>query len=261
MIIAKICGGLGNQMFQWAFARSLATERKEQFIIDASSYNSQQGLTQRKFELNAFTNLNIDLDQQIPPGQWAILKDGFNYLETLGNIQRAEKYNVFLDGYWQSEKYFEKHKSLIYSDFSPSFEEVFKCQKLIEPDSISIHVRRTDYVNLQAIHPVQPISYFNLGIDLIGDYNKLYVFSDEIDWCKTNLNYPRMVFMEGGSAIEDMRLMSFCKHNIISNSTFSWWAAWLNQNPQKIVVAPKKWFGSQANINSADIIPNEWKTI
>lgn len=258
MILAKICGGLGNQMFQWAFARSLATERKEQFIVDASSYNND---TQRKFELGVFKNLNIDLNQPIPTGQWAILRDGFNYLETLGNIQKTEKYNVFLDGYWQSEKYFEKYKSLIYSDFSPSFEEVCKCKTSIEPDSVSIHIRRTDYVNLQAIHPVQPISYFDVGMEIIGDYNKVYVFSDDIGWCKTNLHYPRMAFMEGRSAIEDMRLMSFCKHNIISNSTFSWWAAWLNQNPNKKVVAPKKWFGPQANISSVDIIPEEWITV
>jgi hypothetical protein len=116
-------------------------------------------------------------------------------------------------------------------------------------------------VTSNGYHPVQPISYFYNAIQAIGDYNKLYVFSDEIEWCKTNLNFDRMVFMEGRNGIEDMRLMGFCKHNIISNSSFSWWAAWLNQDPSKIVVAPKLWFGPQANLNTSDIIPDEWITI
>jgi len=263
MIIAKIQGGLGNQMFQWAFARSLSLARQEhELFIDISGYNNQAGITQRKFELNLFKNIKYKVfKNQATAGQWAVLKDGFNYLKTLGDLQEAEKHNIFLDGYWQSQMYFEKYKSTIYSDFSPSFDEVFKCKSLIEPDSVSIHIRRTDYVTSNGYHPVQPISYFYRGIQEIGDYNKLYVFSDEIDWCKTNLNFDRMVFIEGKSAIEDMRLMSFCKHNIISNSSFSWWAAWLNQNPNKIIVAPKNWFGPQASLNTADITPQEWITL
>lgn len=263
MIISKIIGGLGNQMFQWAFGRSLALEKNTYMHIDIDGYNNQIGLTPRRFELELFNNLKYQTcnKKNLPSDQyWAILRDGFNYLNAISQIESLSC-NIYLDGYWQSEYYFQKHKDVVYSDFSPSFEEIIKCKTLIEPDSVSIHVRRTDYVTSNGYHPIQPISYFSYAIDAIGDYNKLYVFSDEIDWCKTNLKFKNMVFMEGRSGIEDMRLMSFCKHNVIANSSFSWWAAWLNQNPYKKIVAPKNWFGAQANLNASDIVPAEWITI
>lgn len=265
MILTKIQGGLGNQMFQWAFGRSLGLEKNTYMHLDVDGYNNQQGITKRKFELGLFKNLKYQLcnkkELTASDKYWAVLKDDFNYLNTLAAVENLENYNIYLDGYWQSEYYFQKYKDVIYSDFSPSFDEIIKCKAAIEPDSVSIHIRRTDYVASNGYHPVQPISYFSYGIEAIGDYNKLYVFSDEIDWCKTNLKFDRMVFVEGRSSIEDMRLMSFCKHNIISNSSFSWWAAWLNQNPYKKIVAPKNWFGAQANLNASDIVPAEWITI
>ena len=132
---------------------------------------------------------------------------------------------------------------------------------IIDENSISLHLRRTDYLTSNGYHPVQDISYFSDGIDIIGDYNKIYVFSDEIEWCKTNLNFQRMVFMEGYSNIEDLRLMSLCKYNIIANSSFSWWAAWLNENKDKKVIAPKQWFGPQANLNEQGIGPETWSKI
>lgn len=264
MILTKIQGGLGNQMFQWAFGRSLALEKNTYMHVYLDGYENQQGITPRKFELNLFKNLKYqECDKKnLPTNQnWVVLKDEFNYLNLLSRTSNLSDCNFYLDGYWQSEYYFQRYKSVIYSDFSPSFDEVFRCKSLIEPDSVSIHIRRTDYVTSNGYHPIQPISYFSSAIDMIGDYNKLYVFSDEIDWCKTNLNFDRMVFMEGRTAIEDMRLMSFCKHNIIANSSFSWWAAWLNQNPYKMIIAPSKWFGPQANLWTGDIIPREWITI
>jgi len=265
MIITKIIGGLGNQMFQWTFGRALALEKNTYMHIDIDGYNNQQGLTPRKFELGLFNNLRYQTfdkkELAVSDRYWAIVRDSFSYLNTLSVIENLGNVSIYLDGYWQSEYYFQKYKDVIYSDFLPSFSEVAKCKAAIEPDSISIHVRRTDYVTSNGYHPVQPISYFYSGIEAIGDYNKLYVFSDEIDWCKTNLKFDRMVFMEGRTGIEDMRLMSFCKHNIIANSSFSWWAAWLNQNPNKKVIAPSKWFGPQANLHTGDIIPAEWITI
>ena len=265
MVITKIIGGLGNQMFQYAFARSLSMQQKKDLLLFTGGYEKQNGLTKRKFELGLFKHLRFKeakTVQELPLGEVLVVTDTFEYSKIEGLINdTTNQYIVYLDGYWQSEKYFQKNKIDILLDFSPSQEEVQELKPLIEPNSISIHIRRTDYVSSNGYHPVQPISYFNFGIDLIGDYNKLYVFSDEIDWCKTNLNYPRMVFMEGRTGLEDMRLMSFCDHNIISNSSFSWWAAWLNQNPHKKVIAPKKWFGPQSNLNTSDIIPEEWISI
>lgn len=264
MIICKMIGGLGNQMFQWAFARSLSLRYNRNLLLFTGDYDKQEGLTKREFQLDLFKNLKYNATSKVsdlPLGEILVVTDNFDYASLEPHLPHEPDHIMCLVGYWQSEKYFKDHKMDILLDFGPSQKEIQELKPLIEPDSISIHIRRTDYLNLQEIHPVQPISYFSSGIEAIGDYNKLYVFSDEVDWCKTNLKFDRMVFMEGRSNIEDMRLMSFCKHNIISNSSFSWWAAWLNQNATKKVVAPRKWFGPKATASSRDIIPYEWITI
>jgi hypothetical protein len=105
---------------------------------------------------------------------------------------------------------------------------------------------------------VQSIKYYQDAIDCIGDYDNLFVFSDDVKWCSNNLKFNNMVFMDGFDDIEDLFIMSTCKHNIIANSSFSWWGAWLNNNPDKKVVAPANWFGQQANLNKSDIIPEKW---
>jgi hypothetical protein len=265
MVISKIIGGLGNQMFQYAFARSLSIQYQKELILFTNQYQNQQGLTKRAFQLDLFKNVKfkeVKTTEELP-GRWAtVLTDTFEYSRIEKLVKNLDNQSViYLDGYWQSQKYFQKHRADIFLDFSSTEEENKKLKHLIEPGSTSIHVRRTDYVSSNGYHPVQPISYFNLAIDMIGQYNKLYVFSDDISWCRVNLNYPRMIFMEGRTGIEDMRLMSFCDNNIISNSSFSWWGAWLNQNVNKTVIAPALWFGKISNLNTTDIIPIEWKTI
>jgi Glycosyl transferase family 11 len=105
---------------------------------------------------------------------------------------------------------------------------------------------------------VQTIKYYEDAIDIIGDYEYLLVFSDDIKWCRENLKFNNMIFMETLTDIEDMWIMSLCKNNIIVNSSFSWWGAWLNKNKNKKVIAPSNWFGPRANINSSDIIPEKW---
>ena len=121
-----------------------------------------------------------------------------------------------------------------------------------------MHIRRTDYVTSNGYHPVQSLDYYQNAIDLIGDYDNLYIFSDDINWCKDNLKFKNMIFRYGNSDIEDLFLMSMCANNIIANSTFSWWAAWLNERPDKRVISPSKWLGEQTNLNTNDIIPLDW---
>jgi hypothetical protein len=123
---------------------------------------------------------------------------------------------------------------------------------------VSLHVRRTDYVTSNGYHPVQSIEYYKNAIDIIGDYDYIFVFSDDIQWCKDNLKFKNMVFMEGFSDIEDLHIMSLCQNNIIANSSFSWWGAWLNIHPEKKIIAPTNWFGEQANLNTSDMIPSDW---
>ena len=93
---------------------------------------------------------------------------------------------------------------------------------------------------------------------MIGDYKNIVVFSDDIPWCKENLIFDNIIFIEGNKDYEDLWLMSLCEHNIIANSSFSWWGAWLNENKNKKVVSPLNWFGQQSNTNQSDIVPESW---
>lgn len=259
MIVSKIIGGLGNQMFQWAFAKSLSLELKKDLFLDTSGYYNQNGLTTRTFQLSNFKSLKYSLWPSFIQNDspWLKINDNFNYDSTINNVKA--NFNLYLDGYWQSEKFFNNHKTEIEKDFC--LNNVDTSQYNIEPGSVSLHIRRTDYVALSNYHPVQTLSYYKSAIDLIEDYNNLYVFSDDIKWCKANLNFKKMIFVEGKTNLQDLRLMSLCENNIIANSSFSWWGAWLNKNSNKTVIAPKNWFGPSANLNSSDIIPENWITI
>ena len=125
-------------------------------------------------------------------------------------------------------------------------------------NTVSLHIRRGDYLKQQHNHPVQSLEFYNKALELIGDYENLLIFSDDIDWCEKNLNYSNMTFVKGLTDIENIWLMSMCQHNIMANSSFSWWGAWLNNNPNKIVVSPKLWFGNNLKLNTKDIIPKDW---
>jgi hypothetical protein len=155
---------------------------------------------------------------------------------------------------------FKESESVIKNNFKPNknlFEKILKTP-FIDTNTVSLHVRRTDYVTSNGYHPVQSIEYYKNAIDIIGDYDYIFVFSDDIQWCKDNLKFKNMVFMEGFSDIEDLHIMSLCQNNIIANSSFSWWGAWLNIHPEKKIIAPTNWFGEQANLNTSDMIPSDW---
>ena len=120
----------------------------------------------------------------------------------------------------------------------------------------SIHVRRGDYVN-HWLHHIDLRNYYNFCFKQFENVH-YYICSDDIEWCKNNLLFDNILFVEGLDDIEDMWLMSLCKNNIIANSTFSWWGAWLNKNPDKKVISPNNWFGNHVNINQNNIIPENW---
>jgi hypothetical protein len=178
----------------------------------------------------------------------------------------------FLSGYWQSPLYFKSVECLIRQEFTfptkLSKENSIILKMIKNFNSISLHVRRTDYVNNvnHEIHGVCSIEYYMKAISIICanvNYPFFFIFSDDIKWVKQNLKInSKCVFVSGNTGSNsyiDMQLMSFCKHNIIANSSFSWWGAWLNSNFNKIVIAPQKWFNDE-NINSqtSDLIPDTW---
>jgi len=263
MIVSKLQGGLANQIFQWAYARSLSEKYNTPLYLDILSYQHQSGITKRNFSLDCFPNIkynimpnerNISLWNNENKNVVVKLNDNFYYKELKYNNDA----HYYLNGYWQTEKYFKEHEDIIKKELSPSEEDLIRLKSMIPPESVSLHIRRTDYVTSNGFHPVQTIEYYEKALSLIGDYKNIVVFSDDISWCKENLPFDNIKFIEGNKDFEDLWLMSLCDHNIIANSSFSWWGAWLNNNINKKVVAPSNWFGQQANTNTSDIIPENW---
>ena len=176
-----------------------------------------------------------------------------------------------MDGFWQSDKYFLKYESEIRKDFSfPSFTDrvnINLLSEIINSNSVSIHIRRGDYIQMNSAiesHPLCSIKYYQSAISKIKEIiekPKFYFFSDDIEWVKNQFfSVENAIFVnhnKGKDSYKDMQLMANCKHNIIANSSFSWWGAWLNPNPKKIVIAPKNWF-KDTSIDTSDLIPSTW---
>jgi hypothetical protein len=255
MIITRLQGGLGNQLFQWATGRYLSMKNNCELKFDLSFYPMQ---TLRKVEIDQFLGVNLSAVNQFDIVKPVIeVVDDFTFKE----IEYDPSKILYLNGYWQNEKYFDSIRETIKKDLVLDESEMSKLKltPLIDMNITSIHIRRTDYVSSNGFHPVQSINYYQKAIDIIGDYDYLFVFSDDIDWCRENFSFKNMVFMtHPRSNIHDMLMMSMCKNNIIANSSFSWWAAWLNDNPNKKVVAPKNWLGENSGIDYSSIVPNSW---
>lgn len=288
--IIKLNGGLGNQMFQYAFACALQNKFATDIKFDFSYFEdvkSNEEVTTRKFELGVFSfdyeeATKEDLANIRKPGFESKLKNtiakkspkvfGINYVREKNNTaydkSLLKDYYLYFEGYFQNEKYFKQIRNDLIKKFSlkePLDEQNQSVLNQIkETNSISIHIRRGDYVTLDyvnKIHGVCPIEYYKKAIEYIA--NKVesphfFIFSDDIKWVIENLKieYPyTVVDFNQDKGWLDMNLMKQCKHNIIANSSFSWWGAWLNENPKKIVVAPKKW---TAKKQKCDIVPKNW---
>jgi hypothetical protein len=258
MIITKLQGGVGNQLFQYACGRSASSKYLTKQYLDTRFYKSQ---SKRTFDLGKFTNANIDTNLDMIQANYPIIRIGDSFIYT--PITNPVDCNYYLDGYWQSEKYFIESENIIREDLSPSKEMIDFLQRTpyLNSNSLSIHVRRTDYLESNGYHPVQTIEYYKNAVDVIGEYDKIFVFADDINWCKENFKFKNMIFMEGFTDIQDLYLMSYCKNNIIANSSFSWWGAWLNKNINKKVISPRSWFGSHVELSDLDIIPQKWTRI
>jgi hypothetical protein len=280
MIRVKLMGGLGNQMFQYAAGRALAERHNTELMLDLTWYDLELGkdITPRKYELDCFV-----LDKGTPKYERTIaqrLKDICNpyhhYTEPFFsyNPSFAElPSRTDLTGYFQSEKYFAEQAGFIRDAFEwakPTQGKNLQLLQAIKHDdrSVSVHVRRGDYAQHKKtndFHGVSPIEYYRAAVAEIKKTVKkphLYVFSDEPAWCKKHLKFdiPTTYVSHNVEGSEDMRLMKECRHNIIANSSFSWWGAWLNASPDKRVIAPKHWF-SHKETDTSDVIPQAWKQI
>lgn len=163
--------------------------------------------------------------------------------------------NLNLNGYFQSPKYWLGYESTIKSLLTP-IQQIDR-----EIGLCSLHIRRQDYINKQNCHPLMTMNYYQQAMK-ISECKKFLIFSDDITWCKNNFTGNEFEFSEGKSEVEDIALMiKKCEHNIIANSSFSWFGAYLNQSPNKKVIAPKMWFGKELNHSTKDLLPNEWIAI
>ena len=236
-------------------------------ILDSKRYPKHLYYTHKLFKF-----LNIENKKN-----YLIVEDSFNYVPNLLGIRTR----AYLDGYWQSEQYFESIKQVIKNEFSLKHAlegyNIELANNIESTNAVSLHIRKLHGVSLNGnvadnavkTHGSCSLDYIREAVTFINskvDNPVYYIFSDDFQWVKENIDLPNKTVMVGndnyGKDYEDLRLMSLCKHNIVANSTFSWWGAWLNSYSAKIVIAPKIWF-DDTNLNSqtSDLIPPEWVTL
>jgi hypothetical protein len=292
VIISKVIGGLGNQMFQYAAGRALSLAHNVPFyldIIDFNGYGLHQGfelarifscpvalaepaVVQKVLGWQASRKIRRIIARPILKtlhGRNLVVEPHYHYWAGINNVLLP----CYLMGHWQSERYFIEVTQIIKNDFTfklPLDNTNLKlAQEIASVSSVSIHVRRGDYMSNKktlSTHGLCPLSYYESAMNEICKHIKnphFFVFSDDVEWVQKSLkiNHPCRYIdnNQGKESYNDMRLMSLCKHNIIANSTFSWWGAWLNNNADKMVVAPQRWFANDTKV--MDLFPSGWLLI
>lgn len=281
MIIIKVSGGLGNQMFQYAFAKALEQRRNILVKLDTSNFKiSSKGITPRTFLLDKFnTTLPIATQEdfhkiKIPyPTKRGIKENIFRIFFRIEEFFRSSKSkkiiinhnldfnrelftvndNSYVSGVWTNSNYFTEIKDIILKEITPHFTLSKVAEKILSDikntNSVSIHIRRGDYLKYTHKFILLTDDYYEEAIELLKKKENdltFFVFSDDINYVKENygrLFGEKIIYVsdQGIKDCEELWLMSRCRHNIIANSTFSWWGAWLNQNTNKIVIAPKQY--------------------
>ena len=271
-------GGLGNQMFQYAIGKNLALKNSAILKFDVSGLEQDK---LRNYELDIFNIsgsmasrftmmfihiFNNRIISKIFGQYYLYIKQQDLYFNEKILLKKG---NIYLDGYWQSENYFKEIRKMIIEDFRIRYEPDKRSKSMIEKiknsNSICIRVRRGDYVNntkTNKFHGICSLKYYYNAIEIVVRKVRnpsFFIFSDDHQWVKTNLKleYPTTYVDINSSekGYKDLRLMLNCKHFIIANSSFSWWGAWLSNNPNKIICAPKRWFKS---VDEGDIVPKSW---
>ena len=270
-------GRLGNQMFQYASMRGIASVKGFDWVVPPENYDHTANYA--LFETFKMTNVR---DKNIGFVEGEILKETIHCYDK--NLVDSCSDNTNLDGFFQTEKYFEKISDEIRSDFTFKDEYLKPCKEFIDSlDTIPIflHIRRGDAIGKEHYHPVAPMSYYVEALKRFDEDTPCFVFSDDLDWCKSqdlfksdkflfNDNIERYDYqsMDGSGSMQytllphvDLCLMSLCSGAIIVNSSFSWWGAWLQNNRGK-VIASKPWFGpSASDLDTSDVVPDHWEII
>jgi hypothetical protein len=247
-------GRLGNQLFQYAAAKTAANNVSAVFAIP-----SENQVISKYFNLSC-KFYSLEKNSSIIDKMSRYNETVFNYDSRFENI----KDNTDLLGYFQTEKYFSNICNIIKNDFKFKEEIKIRCEekfnsyKLNDSNIVSLHVRRTDYINLQNYHPLCTEEYYNESQKYFKNF-KFIIFSDDIEWCKTKFVGDQYIYSDNSNDIDDLYMMTICDGNIIANSSFSWWGAWLNKNKDNLVLSPKTWFGKNySDKNTEDIYCKNW---
>ena len=270
-------GRLGNQMFQYASMRGIASVKGFDWVVPPENYDHTANYA--LFETFKMTNVQ---EKNIGFVDGEILKETIHCYDK--NLVDSCSDNTNLDGFFQTEKYFEKISDEIRSDFTFKDEYLKPCKEFIDSldtTPIFLHIRRGDAIGKEHYHPIAPMSYYVEALKRFDEDTPCFVFSDDLDWCKSqdlfksdkflfNDNIERYDYqsMDGSGSMQytllphvDLCLMSLCSGAIIVNSSFSWWGAWLQNNRGK-VIASKPWFGpSASDLDTSDVVPDHWEII
>jgi len=255
-------GRLGNQMFQYAALKALSLQNGLKCVLPNHLSIKKDGCYD--FTYNKWIEYKLDLfdcfeitapiiDFQF---EHVYQELGFSYDSNILNVMD----NMAIEGWFQSYKYFDTYKDIIVKEFTFKENILSKCKSFISQykNPVAIHIRRGDQVGLPTIWNVTPEYIAEAWQNFTDDEYTFLIFSDDIEWCKQI--FPEgVVFVEGNNQFEDMCLMSLCKHNVITNSSFSWWAAYLNKNENKRVITPSNWFIPAKPLD--DLFPKNWITI
>jgi hypothetical protein len=290
MIITHIVGGLGNQLFQYAMARRIACKNNIRLKLDISGFSSY---TLREFKLDAF-NIAADVASEEEIRRYIksrnrislrLLRTYNSLLPFTSRSYISERFfpydpettkltdDIYLEGHWPSEKYFQDIEEVIRREFTlksdmDEYHQDLK-EQISDTDSVSIHIRRGDYVTnptTNQVHGTCSLDYYHKAVDMITKKIKnphFFVFSDDPTWVTEHLEIPYpMTIVQGEDRrdCEDLIVMSCCKNHIIANSTFSWWGAWLNPRKDKTVISPARWYQG-ADYDTKDLLPDSWITI
>lgn len=286
MIILRLKAGLGNQMFQYAFARSLSLRRNEELLLDLSSFKNMAARdTSRSYLLKHFKiKENFATPEQIAPfvTKFSILKrkiernlfyrQNYRFYRYIANSKQT-----YFEGWWNNEEYFNDHSDVIRSEFALkeplSTPSRSVAQSIIGAQAegslaVSLHVRRGDYISnpiAAEFHGAMKTEYYDRAVSEMQSKfpNKkltFFIFSDDIEWARKNVKPKENTVYVSGPDIadyEEIHLMSLCDHHIIANSSFSWWGAWMNPKYDKVVIAPKKWV-TKSSVDTSEATPPKW---
>ena len=293
MVIVQLIGGLGNQLFQYAAGRAIAQHCGTTLKIDVSAFEYYPLRAYRLAYFNIIEEFaTLQEVQRLKPRRRQMLVWLYRWIEHFLLPSHRQpvfheqsqaviepdvfkiNQDVYLIGYWQSEYYFSDIADLIRREFTwkhaPDALNESMLATIEQTNSVSIHIRRGDYVTnaeTNRFHGSLGIDYYENAIAFVASRVSnphFFVFSDDMPWVKENLRlaFPATYVEHNGAAkdYEDLRLMSHCKHHIIANSSFSWWGAWLASFPEKIVVAPRKWF-AQTDVDVSSRYPVGWNLL